>query len=390
MIKTEKKKLIFVIICTVILTLLAAGAGFLAFCKISGMVFVNSGTYRRDAAIAEKYSKLYTIQKKINTNGYYKVSETKQMNAMYKALVKSVGDKYSVYFTAKEAKEWDNYVNGTFYGIGIVFSEDEDGNYVINDVMDESPAKSAGLKKNDIIRKVDGKTFPSTTELKKAITGKQGTRVKVTYERGGAEKTVSIIRGEVREITVKGTMLKGKIGYIRISSFAEKTAEEFKTELKALEKKNPKGVIIDIRANGGGYANQGIEIADMLLPEGTITYVKDRNGKKTYFNSDESCTRLKYVLLVDGNTASTSELLAAAVEYNSGGKLVGATTFGKGIMQAEYPFRDGSALKLTTHQYFSPKGHRINGKGVRPDYVVKLKSSDTTDRQLQKAMDLLK
>ena len=126
MIKTEKKKLIFVIICTVILTLLAAGAGFLAFCKISGMVFVNSGTYRRDAAIAEKYSKLYTIQKKINTNGYYKVSETKQMNAMYKALVKSVGDKYSVYFTAKEAKEWDNYVNGTFYGIGIVFSEDED------------------------------------------------------------------------------------------------------------------------------------------------------------------------------------------------------------------------------------------------------------------------
>ena len=314
MIKTEKKKLIFVIICTVILTLLAAGAGFLAFCKISGMVFVNSGTYRRDAAIAEKYSKLYTIQKKINTNGYYKVSETKQMNAMYKALVKSVGDKYSVYFTAKEAKEWDNYVNGTFYGIGIVFSEDEDGNYVINDVMDESPAKSAGLKKNDIIRKVDGKTFPSTTELKKAITGKQGTRVKVTYERGSAEKTVSIIRGEVREITVKGTMLKGKIGYIRISSFAEKTAEEFKTELKALEKKNPKGVIIDIRANGGGYANQGIEIADMLLPEGTITYVKDRNGKKTYFNSDESCTRLKYVLLVDGNTASTSELLAAAVK----------------------------------------------------------------------------
>lgn len=390
MIKTEKKKLIFVIICTVILTLLAAGAGFLAFCKISGMVFVNSGTYRRDAAIAEKYSKLYTIQKKINTNGYYKVSETKQMNAMYKALVKSVGDKYSVYFTAKEAKEWDNYVNGTFYGIGIVFSEDEDGNYVINDVMDESPAKSAGLKKNDIIRKVDGKTFPSTTELKKAITGKQGTRVKVTYERGGAEKTVSIIRGEVREITVKGTMLKGKIGYIRISSFAEKTAEEFKTELKALEKKNPKGVIIDIRANGGGYANQGIEIADMLLPEGTITYVKDRNGKKTYFNSDESCTRLKYVLLVDGNTASTSELLAAAVKDNRGGKLVGATTFGKGIMQAEYPFRDGSALKLTTHQYFSPKGYRINGKGVRPDYVVKLKSSDTTDRQLQKAMDLLK
>lgn len=390
MIKTEKRKMIRVIVCTVILTLLAAGAGFLAFCKIGGMAFVNSDTYRWNAAIAEKYSKLYTIQKKINTNGYYKVSETKQMNAMYKALVKSVGDKYSVYFTAREAKEWDNYVNGTFYGIGIVFSEDEDGNYVINDVMDESPAKSEGLKKNDIIRKVDGKTYPGTTELKKAITGKQGTRVKVTYERGGVEKTVSIIRGEVREITVKGTMLKGKIGYIRISSFAEKTAEEFKTELKALEKKNPKGVIIDIRANGGGYANQGIEIADMLLPEGTITYVRDRNGKKTYFNSDESSTRLKYVLLVDGNTASTSELLAAAVKDNRGGKLVGVTTFGKGIMQAEYPFRDGSALKLTTHQYFSPKGHQINGKGVRPDYVVKLKSSDTTDRQLQKAMDLLK
>ena len=162
------------------------------------------------------------------------------------------------------------------------------------------------------------------------------------------------------------------------------------TKKQSMENKNVKGLIIDIRENGGGYTDQGIEIADMLLPEGTITYMEDRNGKKTYYNSKEGRTKLKYVLLVDGNTASTSEILASAIKDNKGGAIVGTTTYGKGIVQEEKTFKDGSAFKLTIYQYFSPKGNKIHKIGVKPDYQVKLKEGATTDYQLQKALQLLK
>ena len=198
------------------------------------------------------------------------------------------------------------------------------------------------------------------------------------------------MRAEVTENSVDGTVLDGDIGYIRIASFAKKTAEEFKTELASMESKNVKGLIIDIRQNGGGYAEQGITIADMLLPECTITYMEDKQGKKKYYNSDESSTDLPYVLLVDENTASTSEILAAAVQDNKGGKLIGETTFGKGIVQVEYSFEDGSALKLTTHQYFSPNGKKIHKKGVKPDVVVKYDIGSGKDAQLARAKKILK
>ena len=336
-----------------------------------------------------KYGKLYDIQTKIEDEGLWDVSESKQMNAVYKGLVGSLNDKYSEYYTPSEAKEWDNYVNATFYGIGVIFTQDEKNRFLISDVIDQSPADNAGLKKGDIITQVNGKTYKTSDKLKDAIRGELGTKVNVTYERNGVSKTVTITRGKVTETTVSGTILKDHMAYIRISSFAEKTAEEFQHELSTLEKKDPKGLIIDLRENPGGYADQALKIADQLLPECTITYLQDRKGKKTYYNSKESATKLKYVLLVDGGSASSSEIVAAAVKDNKGGKLVGTRTFGKGIVQQEYQFNDGSELKLTTHQYFSPKGHRINKVGIKPDYTVKFDISGDHDAQLEKAMQLL-
>lgn len=390
MMKIEKGKFIRVIIITVCMTVAVVGILFSVFCKVTGRSLIKGEDYTFVKKIMSKYGKLYAIQEKMNKDGYFKVSESRQMDAIYKGLVKSLKDPYSEYFTAGEAKEWNSRLNGTFFGIGVIFAQDKKGDFIIGEVIEKSPAAGAGLKKNDIIEKVDGKKYKNAEALKKAITGKAGSKVRVTYRRGGKSADVSIVRGKVTEFTVKGTVTKEKIGYIRISSFAEKTAEEFKTELAALEKKNVKGVVIDIRANGGGYANQGVKIADMLLPECTIMYVKDSKGKKTYFNSNEDATKLKYVLLVDGNTASTSEILTAAVKDNKGGAIVGSKTFGKGVMQVEYPFKDGSALKLTTNQYFSPKGQRINKKGITPDYNVPLKPEYKVDRQLEKAVELLK
>jgi len=390
MIKIKKSSLAIVIACTAAVTLLVAAACFFVFARVNDVTLVNASKYTRMEKIATQYSKLYQLQNEINNNGLWKISKTKQMNAIYKGLFDSLDDEYSQYMTKSEAEKWNSYVNGTFYGIGISFSKDDKGNFVVLKVFQDSPAETAGLKSGDKILKVDGKAYTKSDAIGKAIRGKEGTKVVLTIKRSGTTRNISITRGEVTENSVYSSVLKGNIGYIWISSFAQNTASEFKTELKSMENKNVKGLIIDIRENGGGYTDQGIEIADMLLPEGTITYMEDRNGKKTYYNSKEGRTKLKYVLLVDGNTASTSEILASAIKDNKGGAIVGTTTYGKGIVQEEKTFKDGSAFKLTIYQYFSPKGNKIHKIGVKPDYQVKLKEGATTDYQLQKALQLLK
>lgn len=385
--KIETKKLIALTsITTAILLLLV----FIAVYKFAGYSFVIAKDYKKAMDIKDRYEKLEYIQDKIKNKAYFEAPDKKQMDAACKAVVKTLGDEYSEYFTAKEAKEWESYINGTFYGIGVVFTQNKNGSFVIKEVMDQSPAKAAGLKPGDFILKVDGKEYKDSDALRKSIQGKEGSQVSIEYKRKDKIDVVKITRGEVKEITVQSLMLKDRIGYLRINSFAEKTSSEFKKELKSMEKKNIKGLIIDIRGNGGGYADQGIKVADMLLPEGTITFVKDKAGKKTNYNSDENATKLKYVLLVDEGTASTSELLSGAIKDNKGGKLVGTKTYGKGVMQVEYPFEDGSALKITTHQFFTPKGNIINKKGIKPDYIIKNSLTDKTDKQLEKAIELLK
>ena len=179
-------------------------------------------------------------------------------------------------------------------------------------------------------------------------------------------------------------------GYILIKSFEEGTSEEFETELSAFEKQGVKSMIIDLRDNGGGYIDEGIKIADRLLKEGTITYMEDVNGKRKYYNSDEKATKIKYVVLVNENTASTSEILTAAIKDNKGGKIVGTKTFGKGIVQETTKFKDGSSLKLTVLRYFSPKGKVIHKKGIVPDVKVELDVNAGVDNQLKMAQTVLK
>ncbi len=389
MIKMQKEQLIKVIAVTVILSVIGTLAVIFLTLRLGNTRLVNSERYSQMKEISERYEKLYVLQERMNQTSYKKLTVDQEMDYVYKGLVESLGDKYSEYFTPEEAKEWENYTNSTFYGIGIYFAVDDNNNFVIHEVMRDSPAEKVGLKKNDIIVSVDGKKYKTSEEVKDALTGEENTRVEVTYRRGKKEDTVGITRAEVSKDTVGSVFLDDDIAYIRISSFAQKTSEEFRTELASVEKKDPKGMIIDIRQNSGGYTDQGIKIADMLLPECTVTYLEDRNGNKKYYNSKEGCTKVKYVLLIDENTASTSELLAAAVKDNKGGELVGVTTFGKGVVQTESKFKDGSAMKITTNEYFSPAGHQINQKGVKPDHKVKYKATKDSDSQIDKAIEIL-
>ena len=355
-----------------------------------GFIRVNAEGYENMLKVYKKYSKLEQIYSYIDANYYTDVDEDKLMEGAYSGLVKALDDPYSSYMSKDKYKEWNSDISGEFGGIGVTFTEDDKGDFLIVSVIDDTPAYKAGIRAGDIIEAVDGKTYDDMNDIVAVIRGREGTSLKLKYKRDNKEKTVTIVRDTIQIESVKSEIRKDNIGYIRISSFIETTAEDFKKALSEMESAKVKGMVIDIRNNGGGLVNEGLEVADELLGKCTLVCYVDNKGNKTYSYSDKDKTDIPYVLLVDGATASTSEILTAAVKDNNGGKIVGTKTFGKGIIQNTSQFKDGSALKLTVMQYLSPDGSEIHKKGVKPDYVVKLKKNDDTDYQLNKALELLK
>lgn len=390
MIKMKKRRFVLLIIGVVLATLLAAAAGFFAVSQATGILLISQEDYDTLNDIGARYSKLYSMQKAIETQFLWEVDQDKQMDALYDALIETLDDQYSAYMDKEEYEAWQSYVQGVFTGVGVVFSQDKSGDFVISKVISGGPADSAGLKAGDVLLKVDGKAYEDADQMAMHMRGEEGTSVKVTYRRGSETKEAELVRAQVEEPSVYAETLDKQYGYIRISAFESGTAAQFKRELDEFETKGVKGLVIDLRGNGGGLVDAGVDIADMLLPECTITHTEDKAGKTKYYNSDEACTGLKYVVLVDENSASTSEIVAAAIKDNKGGSLVGTTTYGKGIIQGTVQFNDGSALKLTIQQYFSPKNNEIHGVGVEPDYKVKLSKNAKTDTQLEKALELLK
>ena len=355
-----------------------------------GFIRVNAEGYENMLKVYKKYSKLEQIYSYIDANYYTDIDEDKLMEGAYSGLVKALDDPYSSYMSKGKYKEWNSDISGEFGGIGVTFTEDDKGDFLIVSVIDDTPAYKAGIRAGDIIEAVDGKTYDDMNDIVAVIRGREGTSLKLKYKRDNKEKTVTIVRDTIQIESVKSEIRKDNIGYIRISSFIETTAEDFKKALSEMETAKVKGMVIDIRNNGGGLVNEGLEVADELLGKCTLVCYVDNKGNKTYSYSDKDKTDIPYVLLVDGATASTSEILTAAVKDNNGSKIVGTKTFGKGIIQNTSQFKDGSALKLTVMQYLSPDGNEIHKKGVKPDYVVKLKKNDDTDYQLNKALELLK
>ena len=353
-----------------------------------GPVMISNDVYDHYQELDERYSKVNSIYDTVMEGYYIEPDTTDLEDGMCKGLMSGLGDPYSAYMTEDEYKTWMESVTGEFEGIGISFTTDKDGNYVVVSVFKDSPAERAGLEAGDFILAADGKAYPNMDALSAAIKGERGTKVTITYERDGRPHDVEIIRDKIEETSVESKILDNNIGYIAISSFAENTAEEFRAQLETMESKSVDGLVIDLRNNGGGIVNTCQEIADMLLGECEIVSMKNRAGEESVLNSDEEKTELPYVILVNENSASASEILAAAVKDNTDNPLVGVTTFGKGIVQTSGQLEDGSALEMTTMQYFSPNGNKIHKKGVKPDYVVK--NTETEDKQLDKAVELLK
>ncbi|CAH2214964.1 S41 family peptidase [Tepidibacter aestuarii] len=336
----------------------------------------------------KKYNKLYSLEKVIEDNYYTDVEEENLVDGSIKGLFEGLNDPYSQYMNKKEFESFMQYTEGSYSGIGVIITPGEDGYITVVSPIEDSPGFKAGIKSEDKIIKVNGEDV-TAKEMDKAISmmkGKAGTEVEITILRNGKETiNMKIKRQEIRLKTVKSEVLEDNIGYIRITTFDEQTAGEFKAQLKQLQDKNISGLILDLRDNPGGLLDQCQEITDELIGEGTIVYTRDRKGKTKYLKSDKNKIDVPLAVLVNKGSASASEILSGAVRDNKEGVLIGTTTFGKGLVQSVRSLNDGSGFKLTVSQYFTPNGEYIHGKGITPDIVV-----EDVDKQLPTAINYIK
>lgn len=351
-----------------------------------------------EVSVSETSSKkLKTLEAVIDAYYLNDINREDLENGIYKGLLSGLHDPYSVYYTADEYKELMESTEGVYFGIGSLVSQDiKTGAITAIRVFNDSPAMKAGMKSGDIIYKVDDKEVTGQ-ELDKIVAkmkGKAGTKVKITVYRASDKKYIdlSVTRGKVEVPTVEYKMLDKKkgIGYIQIVEFEEVTYDQFSNAVKALKKQGMKSVVFDVRDNPGGMYQIVCEILDDILPEGTLVYTKDKYGNEEKQSSDKKALNMPIVVLQNENSASASEIFAGAIQDFKAGKIVGAQSFGKGIVQTVLPLKDGSAIKLTIEDYYTPSGKNIHGKGITPDVNVEVKDNDKSDVQLEKAIELLK
>ncbi|MBQ7535444.1 MAG: S41 family peptidase [Stomatobaculum sp.] len=345
--------------------------------------------------------KIRLLQKVINKNYLFDEDPEAVENSIYAGMMEGLGDPYSVYYTEEEYKKLTEDSSGTYSGIGALLQQNPDtGICTIIKVFKGSPAEEAGLKNDDILYKVDGKEITGQ-DLDYFVTtyirGEEGTDVEITVLRGDKleEITMKVTRRSIDVPTVEYEMKDNDTGYIQISEFEMVTADQFKEAVTALQEQGMKRLIIDLRNNPGGIVQTCVEMLDYMLPDGLLVYTAGRSGVgEKYYSKDGHDVNIPTVLLVNGNSASCSEIFAGAYKDFGRAQLVGTQTFGKGIVQFVIPLGDGSAVKVTTQHYYTPDGFDLHGTGIAPDVEIKAEEGDTLngekDAQLEKALELLK
>lgn len=359
-----------------------------------GLQHINEGIISSDTE-----TKLSYLKKLIDETYLHDIKEKDLNEGIYKGYVEGLGDQYSAYYDKKETKELTESLDGSFSGIGAVMTQDaSSGVITITRVYDDSPAKKAGIKTGDILYRVEEKTVTGK-DLDKVVSwikGKKGTKVNLTLLRGTNSDKIKVTatRDVINVETVKYKVLENQIGYISISEFDSVTGAQFAKALKQLQKKNIEGLVVDLRNNPGGSLSTVCDILDSILPKGLIVYTKDKNGKKEEYTSDEKHRlNLPMSVLVNGQSASASEIFAGAVQDYGKAEIIGTQTYGKGVVQNLFDLKDGTCVKLTTSEYFTPKGRNIDGKGITPDVKIEYKynaKDPKADNQFDKAVSVVK
>lgn len=357
-------------------------------------VSISKSDYDYLKSLYEKYKKLEALENYIRENYYKDVEEFDFMSHTIKGLFDTLDDPYSQYFTAEEFKAYNEEATGVYEGIGVVVAPGDDGFITVVSPIHDSPGFEAGLKTNDKILKVDGVEYfaDELTEAVLNIRGPAETTVVLSIKRDNELMDISVIRREISIEAVSSDVLEGHIGYIKMSSFDQDAADEFRKHLDDLESQNVDSLILDLRYNGGGYLNQCLTITDMLIGEGIIVKTKNNKGDVVIEKSGASKINYPLVILVNEGSASASEILTGAVKDNEEGIIVGTTTFGKGLVQTMLPLPmfDESGFKLTIEQYFTPDDYYIHGVGIEPNVVIVDDVETEVDEQFEKALEIIK
>ena len=378
----------------------------LGLCLLVYLSFsVGNATGKRTAIVNENgipLAKINKIENLIDQYYLFDIDKNKQQEGAVEGYVKALGDPYSEFLTKEEMDSLNQQTEGEYAGVGIVVTPSETGAITVVSAIKGSPAFEKGIKKDDIILKINGKDYNASqmNDAVKVMKGKPNTDVKLTIARMENKTSkifdVNITRRMISLTTVNSQKI-GDIGYINITQFDRKTDKEFIEQYENLKKQNVKSIVLDLRNNPGGLLDSTVKIADYLLPQGVIVKTVDKNKKEDVQKSDASEQNLPMVVLVNGSSASASEILTGALKDYKKATIVGEKTFGKGIVQTIIPMEKGEGLKLTISEYFSPNGNKIHKQGVKPDVEIKLDEKAKgigvefmkEDNQLQKALEIL-
>ena len=378
----------------------------LGLCLLVYLSFsVGNATGKRTAIANENgipLAKINKIENLIDQYYLFDIDKNKQQEGAVEGYVKALGDPYSEFLTKEEMDSLNQQTEGEYAGVGIVVTPSETGAITVVSAIKGSPAFEKGIKKDDIILKINGKDYNASqmNDAVKVMKGKPNTDVKLTIARMENKTSkifdVNITRRMISLTTVNSKKI-GDIGYINITQFDRKTDKEFIEQYENLKKQNVKSIVLDLRNNPGGLLDSTVKIADYLLPQGVIVKTVDKNKKEDVQKSDSSEQNLPMVVLVNGSSASASEILTGALKDYKKATIVGEKTFGKGIVQTIIPMDKGEGLKLTISEYFSPNGNKIHKQGVKPDVEIKLDEKAKgigvefmkEDNQLQKTLEIL-
>ncbi len=339
---------------------------------------------------------LLTVVGLMKSQSLYEPHTDKMIEGATAGIVSSLDDPYSKYLNKSQWEELELQLNAEFGGIGVYVVELDDGRLGIVSPIKGTPAARAGLKNGDIITRINDKSAIHMTqdEAVHLMRGEPGTQLDMAVLRPseGKEYEFKIIREIINVPSVEDEVIGDgvPIGYVKLNQFHARSAQEMADSLNRLNEKDIKAIILDLRDNGGGDFETSIAIADIFLEDQEVVSVKNAQGDKTVHRAEAGSLKLPMVVLVNGNSASASEILAGALKDNKRAVLVGEKTYGKGVVQTVFPLRDGGALKLTTQKYFTPDGTDINKIGINPDYVVKNSEAEEQDLQLERALEIIK
>lgn len=373
--------------------LLAGGFGIRYVLELTGGDY--TGGLVSEADVQDKLDRINAV-----INKYYlyeeEIDTEDLVEGIYAGYTASLGDPYTTYYDEDATREFMKSVSGEFGGIGATLSkQDDEDEITISQVNEDSPAEQAGLKAGDVLLQADGHTV-SGQDLDKIvswISGEAGTEVELRILRNGKEMDVTVIRDIIEMETVEYEMKEGNIGYIRVEEFDKVTYEQFKAAMDDLEEQGMNSLIIDLRGNPGGQLTTVTDMLKLFLPEGVIVSTKDKYGNTDEITCDGGHEFKKpLAVLVDGYSASASEIFSAAIQDYGTGVIVGTQTYGKGVVQQTVDLGDGTCMKITVSEYYTPSGRSINGTGVTPDVEVEREYDENDperDNQLEKALEVV-